>query len=123
MMKDFVLLMSGLAVLTKNAVMPSRGVAVQECIVVPVPPLNSSEEKRTGEAVDAQVSVTAKYFTHLFDSAIWRHAEMQHGGAVENTRSHRTRGTRALWCRRGCSRRAAAVSLQLRNSQERPHLR
>ena len=31
--------------LTKNVVMPSRGVAVQECIVVPVPHLNSSEEK------------------------------------------------------------------------------
>ena len=58
MVKDFVLLMSGLAVLTKNAVMPSRGVAVQECIiVVPVPPLISSEEKRTGEVVDAQASV------------------------------------------------------------------
>ena len=85
MVQDFVLLMSGRTVLTKNAVMPSRGVAVQECIFVPVPPLNSSEEKRTGEAVDAQVSVTAKYFTHLFDSAIWRHAEMQHGGAVDET--------------------------------------
>ena len=85
MMQDFVLLMSGRAVLTEIAVKPSRGVAVQECIVVPVPPLNSSEEKRTGEVVDAQASVTAKYLSHLFHSAIWWHAEIQHGGAVDKT--------------------------------------
>ena len=54
----FCSIMSGLAVLTKNAVMPSRGVDVQECIVVPAPPLNSSEEKRTEDVVDAQASVT-----------------------------------------------------------------
>ena len=79
-MNDFVLLMSGPAVLTKNGVLPSRSVvAVQDCTVVPVPPLLSSEEKRTGEVVDARASVTAKYLSHLFDSTIWRHAEMQKG--------------------------------------------
>ena len=29
--------------------------------------------------------MTAKYLPHLFDSAIWWHAEMQHGGAVDKT--------------------------------------
>ena len=92
MMQDFVLLMSGLAVRTKNAVMPSRGVAVEECIVVLVPPLISSEEKRRGEVVDAQASETAKYLSHWFDNALWWHAEMQHGGAVEKKRGIKHRG-------------------------------
>ena len=46
--------------------------------------LYSSEEKRTGEVIDAQASVTAKCLSHLFDSAIWWHAQMQHG-AVDKT--------------------------------------
>ena len=122
--EDFALLRSDPAVLKKNAVLPSRGVAVKECIVVPVPPLSSSEEKRTGEkVVDAQASVMAKYLSHLFDSAIWWHAGMQHGSAVDKTLGATVREEQELYGVDEVVAGKLLFSLQRRNSQERPHLR
>ncbi|CAM9506009.1 unnamed protein product [Sphacelaria rigidula] len=99
MMRDIAHMMSG-QVLNEDGVVPSRAVAMRDCMIVPVPPLVSPKKaSETGEIVDAQASAEAEYLLYWFGGK-----DMLFGGMLRFTmgvlevaaRSYRTRGIVAL---------------------------
>ena len=106
--------------------MPSGGVAVRDCVVVPAPPLVSPEEKaETGEIVDAQAFVTATIFRICSTVRFVSMLKCNMGGLGETLGATvREEHLLALWCADGrissavTSRRSGLEAYKKRGSPE-----